>query len=803
MQRLWLIPLVLISFSITGQDQPQIILSKVPWPGDWLPSRLDQMVSGEDFLGYPGPLVKMYYAFGMDQQHPGTDHDRLELVLRDSPDWYGNCNGWAGAATRYEEPDSLVVNGVKFFAGEVKALLSRPWKDTVETRLAGFVNGFTAREFHELLYDYIAQDRPLVFDVTIGDENWNYPVAGFTPVETQDGEWTNVDMTVYYTDAQPLNRLKENSNIVRFLTFDYQYRYRNSDPPHYEWRPGSSRPDRAWKADVPYFPGVWLMFSNRYWNLNDFELLQQKAATRDLWMDRFEPNQDLEAAASIDGSLAMGAVGEEDTDWFLYEKHEGEPLSLTLSVYDGNPVQVAVYDNEGNLLADFGAAQELDVLVPDHVAGPVRLELSSLSEPVSFYQLQRDHSHSWYRPAQLDDRLTTARLRVVNYGDESANLGAGEHSILAARSSAAMTRLNDLPLVRSDKDTYFAVEKAIDGGIWKRYFHGHQLHLGYEIPHMTCRNGWQTLLEIKPTRLEDITAMVYDTNGNLLESLVITAADMERSIDIGHRLTQGNKELAARFRLESSPENPLSGYVTFQHPTGYRADYDISSRPRNGVQFLADLPAPGNGWVGLSLLNTSGVDNEILLRLNNERGALVESGRLELAPGERWLGLPQQLFSSPVGENYHVAFFSQYSMESLALRHHPEEGVDYAHRLDGEVLDALSEAVITVPDYDHDTHRYVFANMNQRTNWILMEGYSAEGELITQIRPQNRAMKPYEILHVSLAELLAYEDIVGEDHGISYFKITTQQPLVLHELVGSPTRPNKTWVAVPPIYRYP
>jgi len=803
--RLWpLITLLLLGGTLRAQNEPTIGLSEYPWPSDWLQAKLDQMVSGENYLGYPGPLVKMYVALGLDPVHPGTDYDRLRLVERDSPYWYGNCNGWAGATTLFDQPDALTVNGVHLFAGESKAILTRIWKDTVEEVLGeSDGRGLSARSFHQLLDNYIAQDRNLIFDVTVGLESWNYPVAGFTPNIRQEGDWTIVDVDVFYTDARPLSMLKENPERFAFLVFDYHYRYSNDDQPIYEWIANSQQPDRAWKPTVPYIPGTRLMFSNRYWNMTDYAILEATSAGNNAQRDHHEPNQTRESAAPLDASLVMGAIDDSDIDWFRVEKNAGEPVSFAFEVYEGDPLDVSVYDEAGNLVMDYGTVSEIEIMLPEELEGPMSVALEGGTDGPSFYQILRGRYHSHYRVPVADPALASSRAQAINIGDDETVLTLEETTRLPVGAVARTSSLTEGALFRSDQHTHWTVEKVISGGIFKRYYKGHQLQMPYEIPHMTCRNGWHTWLHVKPNRLTDLTVAVYDGDGDHLQTLTIPANDLTGEINLGPRLTPRARDDGAWFRLDAGTGNLLSGFVSFRHENGYRADYDLTSSPRNGEQLLTHLPGPGNGWIGLSMLNTSGVDNEILMDLYNARGTLLESARMELAPGRRWLGLPHQLFETPIEEDYSINFFSQYNLETLALRHHPEDGLDYAHRFDGVVLDAVRETILTLPDYDHDTHGYLLSNHNITSNWILFSGIDADGETVVQIRPGDRAMRPFETAHFSLPQLLAQEGIEGEDHGIEYFRVTTQRPLVIHELVGSVGAPNKTHVRARGLYRFP
>lgn len=787
------------------EEQPRTQLTRPPWNGDWLQARLDQMVSGEEFLGYPGPLVKFYAAFGMDPKHPGTEHDRLVLVERDAPFWFGNCNGWAAATMLYEEPQSVVVNGIKFFSGETKAITSRPWKDTVEIRLGeNDSRGLSAKSFHELLRDYIGQDRPIIFDVTVGLESWNYPVAGHTSdVVSEDADWVYIKTRVFYTDTRILSRMRADNQELVYLTYDYEYRYSKTEPVVYEWVNNSQQPDRAWLPSAPYIPRVWFMFANRYWNETDVNAMNALAQELNPLEDLYEPNNSVASSFALDQQLALAAVYDQDRDWYRLEKTAGELLDLNFKVYDGPRVSLNVYDAQENLLISHESVSDIQLMIPDHVEGPLSIEIAGLgsSEP-SFYHLQRFREYSWYRLEQSVPQDNT-RLTAVNLSEGPLTVISNETQELPNLGATTFENINTNTLYRAEGKVTWAVEREMEDGPWKRYFQTSAKGIGYEVPHITCRNNWHTLMTAQPEYLEPVPMEVYDDQGNMLESVVLPADEIGGVINLADKLTPATVDKAAWFKLNPSPDNVLSGFVSFINEGGYRADYNLGSQPRNGQQSLSAIPAPGDGWIGLSLLNTSGVENEVLLRLRNSTGAIVEEGRMVLAPGQRWLGLPQTLFASPIEANYSVAFFSQFSLESLVLRRHVADGLDFAHRLDGLVLDHGRETVVTVPQSGAENHTYMLTNFNNQSNWVVFRGYNTAGEEVATLRYENRSVRRYETRIFTLADLLTDGEIDPETNDIAYFLVQSQRPLALSELIGTPGSPRKTFVKTWPNHIYP
>ncbi len=118
--------------------------------------------------------------------------------------WWGHCNGWAAAAILTDEPRAThnveFGNGddVDLNVGDMKGLLSETYYGTMSNFFGARYNGDDGEDISDLspkavlqlLDTYIGKRGvPFVFDVTAGDQVWNYPAYEYdlTLTETSSG----------------------------------------------------------------------------------------------------------------------------------------------------------------------------------------------------------------------------------------------------------------------------------------------------------------------------------------------------------------------------------------------------------------------------------------------------------------------------------------------------------------------------------------------------------------------------------------------------------------------------------------
>ncbi len=794
--------------SLSAQDYESARLSKLPWNADWMEQAKDTMVHGESYHGYPGPLPKMYAALGEDPAHPGIDFELEVIVNRDALFWEGNCNGWASAAIQFDEPGPMVVNGVKFFRGEAKALLTSIWKDHVLVRVSEREQaGMKASSFHKILNDFTAANKPIIFDVAIGTESWNYPVAGFEKTLFESEDWIDVDITVLYTSTLDILAADQDFGEVVFRELNYTYRYSKAEPVVYEWTGASvfDRPHHAWFPTLPYNSRSWSVYGNHYYNLETWNQLQELAAKSDAAVDLYEPNDTMESAPLLAQNLVLASIHDNQPDYFRIEAAQGEPVGLKIEVYDGPAVDVQVMKGDAIVASLSGVGNEISLNVPTNEAGDYYLKISrngADGAPVSFYRILQEEHRSWYRAPQFGSILDQTRMTFINH-DETLNVVSGDQTAFVEGNGAVSLELNDGDFVRAIKRGVVAVEGSNEKRTWKQYYRKHPNQLGYTIPHFTFRNGWSTSIEVvAQDSSQEVNLEVYGANGQMLQSVKLDQDMLAGIVPLHAILTRSAQDNGAWFRLQSGIGNLLTGVVYFEHSSGLSTHYDIENKPTNGEFALYDLRPHSKGWTGISLLNTSGTQNEILYRLHDETGKELDEGFFELAPGERLLGTPQSITGMEIEEGYYLSFYSVFNVETLAIDYQSERNIVFSHRLPNVVLDYAKDTFISASS-DVDAQTIVFANLGNTTNWILLEGYSSDGRLQGEMRTNGRAMKAWEIAHVKLSEILLDSGFEDADAPIAYFKVRGQRALYVNELIGHPDQMSKTYVKNVRVYDDP
>ena len=788
-------------FEAVGQEDYHE-LRELPWNGDWLQTNINKMAGGEGYRGYPGPLPKLFYALGLDPQHPGVDFELLDRVKRDAPNWFGSCNGWAAAAIQYDEPPSLVVNGVKLFHGEVKAYLASIWKDNVPQYLADFgPSGISAELFHEVLTEYIEKNNPIIFDVSIGLESWNFPVAAFSRKKTEFEGYTKVEVALYFTNTQRLDQLEEDPDGVVFLQIDYEYRILSGETPSFEWAVGSPVPDRAWLPGAdPFTRDSWHRVSNRHFNLATYEALFQKAENEINASDFFEPNDLMETSAPFEDFMVMASLPDQDVDWFHIEKAQGENITLDLEVYSGPSVNLKLFDAQGQELDEFLEQSDHQITLPPEWSGSyyLRIEKGDFIQP-SFYHIQSQSLTSWYKPLIGE---SPEQVTVINLEERDVNFYGQQNENLLIRGSVTLEDpLADLTN-RAEGAVIWASETYRGNTIDKKYHKSHRLIMNHVVPHVTFRNGWNTYLEILTDTPENMIMEVYNSQGTQLHKQVLQSESFNSEIDLGNLLPLSVRVNAAWLKLRHSGRTLVEGNAYLKHPIGLNFSLDLNAQPRNGAMHLPSLPLREEGWIGLTIVNTSEVENQIITRLFDRFGDLLEEGQFDLGIGEKWLGQPQMLFQTPIEEGSYIRIFSQYDIDSVVLRNDRTNNLNYAHRLFGDTLDQMTRSFVAYPSGEPATQHFLFFNPNVNTNWVSLEGFNKEGQSLGKFYIKRRSLKAREAVVVSLEEILGEYDfpLVND---ISHFELVAQRVVYAHEMVGFPENANKRFVKIVPVFEDP
>ena len=782
---------------------------KVPWNSSYLPTIKDTLVHGEDYRGYPGPLPKLFLALGLDASHPGIDTELLQHVDREVPRWYGSCNGWAVSAIRYEEPLPLVVNGIKFLTGDLKALLTAIHKDNSVTFYGTQdpVNGgLSAESFEEILFERVAgQETSIVFDIDISNEVWNYPVIGFWRESESVGEWTEVKVTVRYPRLIPL---RDSVGEPSYYDLDYFYRYKTATRSDYQWMEESllDHPKRAWLNRKPYYEEMWLLLSNHFYDMSLYRQLEEMAADRVYRHDLFEPNNSLLDAKAIRGELIMGSLLLGDEDFYSFELNASEQLRFHFKVYDGPPLYLVFLDENGTELSieTQTVDDEFVFEAPTKGSYALRIWVDQPNPSDAFYQLVFDEDLSSYSAnPNVVDSLDFFELTAINTRNQEGVFSGESLQKLPAYGAHVVAPTSDVRRFRSSQRTVWAETKKSQNSCEKRYYRDHELDLPYLVPHISLKNGWDTKLSLHAETGEPVFLEVFNAAGDRLERVFIPLDDhLSFSGSLKLLLTNSQAD-CAWLRLNTVPENRLHGTVSFVNGLQTEIKLDIKSSPRIGELLVFDLKAEGQGGTGLAVVNVSRVDNEVLYRLKNKEDEIHAEGRLMLKPGEKWLTTVKGLGGPSLSKEFTLFLHTQYPVDCLVIQHQAQPYRVYGHRLFSEELDQLQETYISVPE-NWDWSSLMFANYNLARVHVLFEGFSADGTLQGRFNIELGNPLDYrEIRFAPLSQIFQNGVDIKDLDAITHLRATSRFPLYGMELFGDPATTNPMAVPLPNVFENP
>ncbi len=218
--------------------------------------------------------------------------------------WGGLCHGYSATAISFPEPKRKIINGVKFYHSDIKALLAvyydyllmnklvsskylgkRCDQDLPENlafaeRTSKNCDDINPAVFHLAINHRLAVEKKgLVMDMNSGNEVWNVPVIGF------DSEILNNDYPKYKSKAWRTKRILHIKTKVSYLGYQkpendfeisglkgqkvktktYEYTLelnRHGNIIGGEWF-GADRPDFLWISDdIPHPSGEWQLLAD-------------------------------------------------------------------------------------------------------------------------------------------------------------------------------------------------------------------------------------------------------------------------------------------------------------------------------------------------------------------------------------------------------------------------------------------------------------------------------------------------------------------------------------------------------------
>jgi hypothetical protein len=767
-------------------------VNHLPWNGWYYPTTKNQMVMGEEYRDYPGPLPKFLYALGLGTNHPSIDWELLHNVDRDAPDWFGMCNGWAVSAVEYDEPQTLVVNGVKLFPGDLKAILAAIYKNNSIITF-GSLSGTTPRDFERMLYEVVAADsRAVVVDVDISEEVWNYPVAGFERYSTNDGEWTNVELVVTYAQLLVMDSTDVTDSFVP-NRITYNYRINNEFPETYQWLgEPDARPRVAWVTRKPYSQGVWFAEANHYFSPTTYEDLLAMADDPNAILDLQEPNNSVDAAFPLAHDVVLSSLHDGDVDYYRTYLEAGERLLIDIEVYDGADIKLRVLNQDEEAVLEETDIRQytLETAVPSSGWYYIEVERNTNELRDSFYKINFPYEYSAFDKQAMVGTFAETQLRAINAGTDSLRISGNDD--ISVDGSAVLELETNHDIIRSNMKTVWAEETDGPLGKSKRYHLDHIRQMPYVVPHLTCKNGWKTLLEIARSDLSiPVVANVYDAAGALLQTVDIPFEGAFFTGDFSKLLSEQAGANGAWFELQTGVNNNLSGQAVFLNGLGDPIKIDVVSRPRHGLLKVFDLKDLGEGGTGIALLNTSDFESEILYRLRDGDNNALTNGQFMLQPGEKFVSTVRSLVGQDVESDYVLELHSQYAVDSLVIQYQIAPKRLYGHRMFGEFLDEITESYISMPVNEADLEQvsFLFTNPGSRSTQLIFEGFDASGQLQGRFQMVlGQALRPREYAFASLAQILdnglATPD-GGNFEAITHFKVRTQYPVFGMEFVGS------------------
>lgn len=790
----------LLSLSLLGQDGFYEVKDK-PWNGDWLSKRKNTMVGGEEYQGYPGPLPKFFYAMGRDHQHPGTTYELRFNVDRNAPYWFGQCNSWSSAAITYPEPTDVVLHGVKLSSADLKGVLSVFFEHGNPTILAGGPSGLGPEEMERLLFNNIPFNTPLIFDVDLSNETWNFPVAAFAYTSFEDGEWTNVIIDVGYVATQEMHALVEGENNLFYIA--YPYRFLTATKTNYQWMGTAvaEHPQRAWVPNGKIDPNAWKIIADRYVDEADYDQFLQLADQNktDQDVDLFEPNDSTTSAQAIRDNLIMACLPSGDTDYFTLAAQAGQMLEFEFFVYSGPAVTAVLRTPQGVLVE---AALNSTGKTFQHQAAfsgdyQIILQKAKSTDASTYYRLVFPEKAGFFQSsAQVDS------VRAIQIDTQPSQVYAESVTDLPGNGSMLLNKTGSVVDARTSGETMWASEWEIHGQRHKTYDWKRKSLVTTVLPHVTFRNGWTTSLSLHAyDGSSSVNLRFFKKNGDLLGTQTL-ALDGSGNY-VGSFAQSGvDRDLIAYMEI-GEPRQKLDGFACFERVAlGDHFCIPIQGHPMNGEMAIFDLKSASKGGTGFVLVNTSGEENLIHYRLMNPSAQIVSTGSFKLLPGEKYINTVNALVPQ-AGDGYTLMLLSHYNVEGLVVQSAFTPGFSYGHRMLSVHQDSFNETYLSVSGAWDDT-QYLVLNPSNKGVHVLFEGYSDDGELQGRFHTiLGQVFFPFETRFTPLSQVLQNGVNLGDLERITHFRVTALERVFMLELHGAPSERSRTAVPVVPVYDSP
>jgi hypothetical protein len=186
---------------------------------------------------------------------------------------------------------------------------------------------------------------------------------------------------------------------------------------------------------------------------------------------------------------------------------------------------------------------------------------------------------------------------------------------------------------------------------------------------------WETEIALTTTAEAPVRGVLQAyraEGGSLLESVPISIPPEGRVEIAVSRVFQRAAEIAYLKLLSDS--GFLAGYTRFYCP-GNRASLALGTGRTKG--FFTKIE--DDGWTGIAFVNVGTIDASVTVAAYDDDGRSIAETMLSLAPGQKFVGMADQLFKT----NIRGASYCRYSSDRNLL------GFTVTGSADGQMLDGL------------------------------------------------------------------------------------------------------------------
>lgn len=205
-----------------------------------------------------GPMRKFdQYVIKNSGQNSGCQKWENENHFEPGCNWCGHCHGWSAASILEPEPKTpLQDNGIGFSVGDLKGMLSEyhctsPVDMFIGTRGHETTDTLNAFDFHRIIVNWVVKGEPVVMDLNIKPEVWNYPVYDCQLTQTPPDGQGRVHITCKITGAS--DNVDKDFVGTQVISKTYTYwimgNYDNPNAGDWEGDSASDHPGFLWHPD--------------------------------------------------------------------------------------------------------------------------------------------------------------------------------------------------------------------------------------------------------------------------------------------------------------------------------------------------------------------------------------------------------------------------------------------------------------------------------------------------------------------------------------------------------------------------